>query len=76
MTTELDLDVGQATFGVRGSQCTDAVNQEAIVCDWRLESLLSSPSHANCGCSMIHFWLSRQEFSLLDDDSRPINQGE
>jgi len=57
MTTELDLDVGQATFGVGGSQCTDAVDQEAIGSDWRLESLLSSPSHANCGRLINHFRL-------------------
>ena len=55
MTTELDLDVSQATFGVGGPQCTDAVDQEAIVRDWGLESLLSSPGHANCGCLIDHF---------------------
>jgi len=68
MTTELDLDVSQATFGMGGSQCTDAVNQEAIACDWRLESLFSTPCHADIRLNKLfegfdsridsHFWMT------------------
>ena len=49
VTSECDLDVGQATFDVGGPKCTDTINQEALISDWCLESLLSGPGQADCG---------------------------
>ena len=46
MPAELDLEVCEPALGVRRAQGADTVDDEAIVCDRRLEALQAAPCHA------------------------------
>lgn len=71
MPAELDLEVCEPALGVRRAQRADAVDNEAIVSDGRLEALQAAPCHT------VGTRVSRGAMCggvrdiLLDHDSRP-----
>ena len=46
MAAESDFEVGQAALGVSGAERAHAIDDEAVLLDWRLETLLSIPCDA------------------------------
>lgn len=47
VTTEGNFEVGQSSFSVRVTQSSDAINNEAIICNGCLKTLLAIPCRQN-----------------------------
>jgi len=72
MSRQLDFEVGQTTLCVSRTKSANAFDNETVVLDWCLESLLAIPSHATrCTEYQWNVYVQDHLCLLLEYDPRP-----